>query len=97
MVTPGLLVACLEGCRIGGRLSASAVADVLDWVGPVGSTARVALEAAAAIGPTFDTSDLAGQLGLSPRTIQSCCWSSRIGTSYGSSTRRRACTSSRPT
>ena len=53
-----------------GRLSASAIADVLAWVGPVGSIARTALEAAAAIGPSFDTSDLASQLGLSPCTIR---------------------------
>jgi DNA-binding SARP family transcriptional activator len=67
---PGLLEACIEASRIGGHLSAAAVADVLAWVGPGGSAARVALEAAAAIGQSFDTFELAAQLGLSRSTTR---------------------------
>jgi hypothetical protein len=67
---PGLLTACIEAHRIGGRLSAAAVADVLAWVGPTGSAARIALEAAAVMGRSFDTNELAGHLGLSPSTIR---------------------------
>jgi DNA-binding SARP family transcriptional activator len=67
---PGLLMACIEASRLEGRLSATAVADVLGWVGPTGSIARTALETAASIGPSFDASELAGRLGLSPTTIR---------------------------
>ena len=68
---PGLLAACIEACRIGGHLSAAATADVLACgsapkAPPVAST----LEAAAAIGHSFDTFELAGRLGLSRSTTQ---------------------------
>jgi DNA-binding SARP family transcriptional activator len=66
---PGLLAASVEGSRLGGHLSAAAITDVLAWVGPTGSIARTVLEAAATIGSSFDTDELAGQLGLSPPTI----------------------------
>ena len=62
---PGVLVTCLESCRTGGHMAEQAIADILDWVGAAQSPARVALEAAAMIGRSFDIHALAGELGLS--------------------------------
>ncbi len=64
---PGLLAACIEAARTGGRLGVAAIADILEWVGAAESPQRVALEAAATMGQTFDTHDLAHRLGLSER------------------------------
>jgi DNA-binding SARP family transcriptional activator len=63
---PGLIVACLEAERLGGRLSVAAVRDAFSAADDAGSMSRVVLGAAASLAQPFTVNELALRLSLPP-------------------------------